>query len=102
MIVALLWALGGSTPFFHIIYAIVPGTKFFRAPSTIIYLVGLAIAVFAALGRRARARAASSRADFSSGGESRAVLFAIARRERRTHVDGDDARDPRDVGASGR
>ncbi|MDQ2766790.1 MAG: hypothetical protein M3Y30_06500 [Gemmatimonadota bacterium] len=50
MIVALLWALGGSTPFFHIIYAIVPGTKFFRAPSTIIYLVGLAIAVFAALG----------------------------------------------------
>jgi len=50
MIVALLWALGGSTPFFHIIYAIVPGTKFFRAPSTIIYLVGLAVAVFAALG----------------------------------------------------
>jgi hypothetical protein len=50
MIVALLWALGGWTPFFHIIYAIVPGTKFFRAPSTIIYLVGLAIAVFAALG----------------------------------------------------
>ena len=50
MIVALLWALGGSTPFFHIIYAMVPGTKFFRAPSTIIYLVGLAIAVFAALG----------------------------------------------------
>jgi len=50
MIVALLWALGNSTPFFHLIYAIVPGTKFFRAPSTIIYVVGLAIAVFAALG----------------------------------------------------
>ena len=50
MVIALLWALGGSTPFFHIIYALVPGTKFFRAPSTIIYLVGLAIAVFAALG----------------------------------------------------
>jgi hypothetical protein len=50
MIVALLWALGNSTPFFHLIYALVPGTKFFRAPSTIIYVVGLAIAVFAALG----------------------------------------------------
>lgn len=50
MIVALLWALGNSTPFFHLIYAIVPGTKFFRAPSTIIYVVALAIAVFAALG----------------------------------------------------
>ena len=36
MVVALLWALGGSTPFFHIVYALVPGTKFFRAPSTII------------------------------------------------------------------
>jgi hypothetical protein len=50
MIVALLWALGNSTPFFHLIYAIVPGTKFFRAPSTIIFVVSLAIAVFAALG----------------------------------------------------
>ncbi len=50
MIVSLLWALGNSTPFFHIIYAIVPGTKFFRAPSTIISVFALAIAVFAALG----------------------------------------------------
>jgi hypothetical protein len=50
LIVALLWALGGWTPFFRLVYAIVPGTKFFRAPSTIFYLVGLAIAVFAALG----------------------------------------------------
>ncbi len=50
MIVALLWALGNSTPFFHLIYAIVPGTKFFRAPSTIIYVVGFSIALFAALG----------------------------------------------------
>ena len=50
LVVALLWALGGETPFFRLVYAIVPGTKFFRAPSTIFYLVGLAIAVFAALG----------------------------------------------------
>ena len=49
-IVSLLWALGGSTPFFKIIYAIVPGTKVFRAPSTIFYVTTLAIAVMAALG----------------------------------------------------
>ena len=50
MIVALLWALGGWTPFFRLVYAIVPGTKFFRAPSTIFYVVAFAIAMFAALG----------------------------------------------------
>ncbi len=49
-IVSLLWALGGSTPFFQIIYAIVPGTKFFRAPSTIFYITTFAIAVLAAFG----------------------------------------------------
>jgi hypothetical protein len=49
-IVSLLWALGGSTPFFQLIYALVPGTKFFRAPSTIFYITTFAIAVLAALG----------------------------------------------------
>ncbi|MEP6621576.1 MAG: YfhO family protein [bacterium] len=50
LIVALLWMLGGSTPFFQLIYAIVPGTKFFRAPSTIIYVFSFATSVLAALG----------------------------------------------------
>lgn len=49
-IVSLLWALGGSTPFFQIVYAIVPGTKFFRAPSTMMFVFAFAIAVLAALG----------------------------------------------------
>ena len=49
-IVSLLWALGGNTPFFHIVYALVPGTKFFRAPSTIIYVFALSVSVLAALG----------------------------------------------------
>ncbi|MBA2685028.1 MAG: hypothetical protein H0U66_11095 [Gemmatimonadaceae bacterium] len=49
-VVALLWALGGYTPFFQLLYALVPGTKFFRAPSTIFYVVALSIAVFTALG----------------------------------------------------
>ncbi len=49
-IVALLWALGGFTPFYHLVYALVPGSKFFRAPSTIFYIVSFGVAVFAALG----------------------------------------------------
>ena len=49
-IVSLFWALGGSTPFFHLIYAVVPGTKFFRAPSTMLFLIGFSTAVIAALG----------------------------------------------------
>lgn len=49
-IVALLWALGGSTPFFQLVYAVVPGTKFFRAPSTMMFVVAFAVAVLAALG----------------------------------------------------
>ena len=49
-IVSLLWALGGSTPFFQIVYAIVPGTKFFRAPSTMMFVFAFSMAMFAALG----------------------------------------------------
>lgn len=48
--VALLWALGGYTPFFRLVYAVVPGTKFFRAPSTMLYVVSFGVAVLAALG----------------------------------------------------
>lgn len=49
-VVTLLWALGGNTPFFELVYALVPGTKFFRAPSTIFYITTFAIAIMAALG----------------------------------------------------
>lgn len=48
--VSLLWALGGFTPFFKLVYWIVPGTKYFRAPSTIIYVLAFALCVLAALG----------------------------------------------------
>ena len=61
-VVALLWSLGGNTPFFRILWVLVPGTKFFRAPSTMFYVVGLSMAVFAALGvERVLARAYSRR-----------------------------------------
>lgn len=49
-LVALLWAFGGYTPFFKLILAIVPGTIYFRAPSTIIYVTAFAVSVLAALG----------------------------------------------------
>ena len=49
-IVALLWALGGNTPFYHLIYAIVPGTHYFRAPSTIFFIVSFAVAALSAVG----------------------------------------------------
>ncbi|HEX6809843.1 MAG TPA: 6-pyruvoyl-tetrahydropterin synthase-related protein [Gemmatimonadaceae bacterium] len=49
-VVALLWSLGGFTPFYHIVYALIPGTKYFRAPSTMVFVVGLCVAVFAAFG----------------------------------------------------
>jgi hypothetical protein len=62
LIVALLWALGGFTPFYHLVYALVPGSKFFRAPSTIFYIVSFCVALFAALGvERIAARVISPR-----------------------------------------
>lgn len=48
--VALLWAMGSFTPFFKLVYAVVPGTKYFRAPSTIIYVLAFALCVLSALG----------------------------------------------------
>jgi len=50
LVVATLWALGGYTPFYSIIYTIVPGTKYFRAPSTMLYVVSFATAVLAGIG----------------------------------------------------
>ena len=64
-IVAMLWMLGGSTPFFRIIYELVPGTKFFRAPSTIIYVFAFSLSVLAALGtERVLARTLDKRVVF--------------------------------------
>jgi hypothetical protein len=50
LVISLLWSLGSSTPFYHIPYAIVPGTKFFRAPATIFFIGTLAIALLACAG----------------------------------------------------
>ena len=50
LLVSLLWSLGSSTPFYHIPYAIIPGTKYFRAPATIFFVGTLAIAFLAGAG----------------------------------------------------
>jgi hypothetical protein len=50
LLVSLLWSLGSSTPFYHIPYAIIPGTKYFRAPATIFFVGTLAIALLASAG----------------------------------------------------
>ncbi|MDB4907948.1 MAG: Protein of unknown function, rane YfhO [Gemmatimonadetes bacterium] len=49
-IVAVLWALGEHTPFYHLVYALVPGSKFFRAPSTIFYVASFSAAMLATIG----------------------------------------------------
>jgi Bacterial membrane protein YfhO len=50
LIISVLWSLGSATPFYHIPYAIIPGTKYFRAPATIFFVGTLAIALFACAG----------------------------------------------------
>lgn len=49
-VVALLWSLGGYTPFFHLVYVLVPGTKYFRAPSVMLFVVSFSVAVLAGVG----------------------------------------------------
>ncbi|MGH7553683.1 MAG: hypothetical protein ACREMQ_11720, partial [Longimicrobiales bacterium] len=50
LVVSLLWSLGGNTPFYRLVYAVVPGTKFFRAPSAMMYVTAFAATLFAAIG----------------------------------------------------
>lgn len=76
LIISLLWALGGNTPFYQLVYALVPGTKFFRAPSTMLMVVGMAVAVLAALGtERLLARERSRR--FVLGWLAAAAVIAL-------------------------
>lgn len=49
-VISLLWALGGNTPFYSLVYAVVPGTKYFRAPSTMLFVVAFCAATLAAFG----------------------------------------------------
>jgi hypothetical protein len=50
LVIALLWAMGGHTPFYRIPYAIIPGTKYFRAPATVFFVGTMGFAVLSAAG----------------------------------------------------
>jgi hypothetical protein len=50
LLVTILWSMGGATPFYHLPYAIIPGTKYFRAPATIFFVGTLAISILACAG----------------------------------------------------
>ena len=50
IVVALLWALGGNTPFYNIPFYLVPGTRYFRAPDSVFFVGTMGIAIFAARG----------------------------------------------------
>lgn len=50
LVISLLWAMGGFTPFYRLVWVLIPGTKFFRAPSTMLYIVSFSVACLAAFG----------------------------------------------------
>ena len=76
LVVATLWALGGYTPFYSIVYAVVPGTTYFRAPSTMLYVVSFATALLAGAGVD-RALAGGIRRGYAVGWAAAAVLIAL-------------------------
>ncbi len=50
LLIVILVAVGGATPFFRIPYALIPGFSMFRAPSLIFYLASFSFIVLAAIG----------------------------------------------------
>jgi hypothetical protein len=78
LVIALLWALGGNTPFFRLVFAVVPGTRFFRAPSTMLYVVSFALAVLMALGVERALRLAVTRRFLLTWAAIAAVVLLLA------------------------
>ena len=76
LIISLLWAWGGNTPFYQLVYAVVPGSKFFRAPSTIAYVIAFACAALASFGAE-RALAGKGTTGYAIGWGSFAIGVAI-------------------------
>src|SRR5205823_9180439 len=61
LVISVLWSLGSATPFYRIPYAIIPGTKYFRAPATIFFVGTLALALLASAGTERLLRLGVSR-----------------------------------------
>jgi hypothetical protein len=80
LLISLLWSLGSATPFYHIPYAIIPGTKFFRAPATIFFVGTLALGLLACAGTERLLRLRVSRkyiVGWLIGGGAIAVLASV-------------------------
>lgn len=76
VVIALLWALGGNTPFYNIPFYLVPGTRYFRAPDSVFFVGTLGIALFAARGAE-RALAGETTRRYVAGWGIFAVLVAL-------------------------
>ena len=77
VVVFTLWALGGFTPFYQLIYNLVPGSKFFRAPSTVFFMATFAIAVLAGYGAQGLVDFAPSRRFLMAGAAAIALIFVL-------------------------
>lgn len=77
-VVALLWALGGHTPFYNIPFYLIPGTRYFRAPDSVFFVGTMAMAVFAARGTERVLRGEVSRKYVVGWGIFAAVIALAA------------------------
>ncbi len=77
VVVFTFWALGGNTPFYQLIYNLVPGSKFFRAPSTVFFVASFAMALLAGLGAQGLIEKAPSRRFLLAGTVTIALLFML-------------------------
>ncbi len=72
-----LWALGGNTPFYQLIYNLVPGSKFFRAPSTVFFVATFALAILAGHGAQGLIEKAPSRRFLLAGAGTIALVLVM-------------------------
>ena len=77
VVVFTLWALGGFTPFYQLIYNLVPGSKFFRAPSTVFFMATFAMAVLAGYGAQGLVDIAPSRRFLISGAGAIGLILML-------------------------
>jgi hypothetical protein len=76
LVVGLLWTLGNTTPFYRLVYALVPGTKYFRTPDMMMFVPTFAFAVLAAYGAE-RALAGRVTTRYAVGWAAGALLVAV-------------------------
>ena len=78
LLISVLWSLGAATPFYHIPYVIIPGTKYFRAPATIFFIGALAIGLLACVGTERFVQSRVTRGYLIGWGIAGAVIALLA------------------------